>query len=137
MDAISFLDFEVRPSIRQLTKRGQSVAIGARAFDLLLCLIENRDRVMGRDELFALVWEGMAVGDNNLNVQVSTLRKLLGAAAIVTVPKRGLRFGMDVIHEPAERFGPQFPALPDKPSVAVLPFLDLGDDPSFGQSLCS
>lgn len=132
MKSINFLDFEVQPSIRQLNKLGEPVPVGARAFDLLLCLIENRDRVMARDELIALVWDGLAVGDNNLNVQVSTLRKVLGANAIITVPKRGLRFGLDVSHDREVLTEPPLLDLPDKPSIAVLPFLNLGNDADFG-----
>ncbi len=129
-----FNRFELLPDTRQLLQGAQPVALGARAFDLLLCLIERRDRVVDKDELIAQVWPETVVGDNNLNVQVSSLRKLLGAQALVTVAGRGYRFGLDV-----EAFGPHSDpraalarpplALPDKPSVVVLPFLNLGDDP--------
>ena len=80
-----FNRFELLPDTRQLLQGAQPVALGARAFDLLLCLIERRDRVVDKDELIAQVWPETVVGDNNLNVQVSSLRKLLGAQALVTV----------------------------------------------------
>lgn len=86
---------EVRPAQRQLRVDGEVVAVGARAFDTLLALIERRDRVVGSDELFELVWPGLVVEENNLRQQVSALRKLIGAEAIVTVPGRGYRFGLD------------------------------------------
>ncbi len=86
--------FELRPSQRQLLAGGEPVAVGARAFDLLLVLVENHDRVLGRDELLDLVWPGLVVEENNLRQHVSALRKLLGATAVVTVPGRGYRFGM-------------------------------------------
>ena len=71
---------------------GQPAWLGARAFDLLLVLIDQRDQVVGKDELLALVWPGVVVEENNLTVQISALRKLFGAAAIATVAGRGYRF---------------------------------------------
>ena len=69
----------VRADERRLLRKGEPQALGARAFDLLLALLEHRDRVVGKDELMALVWPGVVVEENNLTVQVSALRKLLGA----------------------------------------------------------
>jgi TolB-like protein len=122
MDSLSFSDFVLQRRTRQLTRAMDIVPIGARAFDLLDLLIAHRDRVVGRDEIMAAVWPDVVVGENNLNVQVANLRKVLGGNAILTVPGRGLRFGLDV-----EAAGAL--ALPDRPSVVVLPFLNLGGDP--------
>jgi len=83
---------EVRPAERQLLVEGRPAALGARAFDVLLALIEHRDRVLGKNELLDMVWPGLVVEENNLQVQVSTLRKLLGAGAVATIPGRGYRF---------------------------------------------
>ena len=82
---------EVRPAERQLLVDGQLVPIGARAFDLLLALIERRDRVVSKNELLDVVWPGLVVEENNLQVQVGALRKVLGQNAIATVPGRGYR----------------------------------------------
>ncbi|MDQ3026762.1 MAG: tetratricopeptide repeat protein [Pseudomonadota bacterium] len=87
-----FGSVEVRPAERQLLVKGQPAAVGARAFDLLLALIDHRDRVVGKGELLDLVWPGLVVEENNLQVQVSTLRKLLGPNSVATVPGRGYRF---------------------------------------------
>ncbi|HET9023038.1 MAG TPA: winged helix-turn-helix domain-containing protein, partial [Burkholderiaceae bacterium] len=84
--------FEVRRAERQLLVDGQPAALGARAFDVLEALIERRDRVVAKIELLELVWPGLVVEENNLQVQVSSLRKLLGPQAIATVPGRGYRF---------------------------------------------
>ena len=85
---------EVRPAERRLLTDGQGVVLGARAFDMLLALLERRDRVVGRDELFELVWPGLVVEENNLRQQVSALRKVLGAGAVATVSGRGYRFAL-------------------------------------------
>ena len=77
--------------------------MGARAFDLQLALVERRDRTVAKNELLDVVWPGLVVEENNLQVQISNLRKLLGAAAITTVPGRGYRFTMAPAGLPAER----------------------------------
>ncbi|MBL8349182.1 MAG: winged helix-turn-helix domain-containing protein [Burkholderiaceae bacterium] len=85
---------EIHPSERALRLDGAPVALGARAFDLLLALVERRDRTVSKHELLDQVWAGLVVEENNLQVQISTLRRLLGSAAIATVPGRGYRFTM-------------------------------------------
>jgi predicted ATPase/DNA-binding winged helix-turn-helix (wHTH) protein len=82
----------VRAGARQLSIDGQPAKLGARAFELLLTLIERRDRTVGKNELLDLVWPGLVVEENNLQVHISALRKLLGPAAIATIPGRGYRF---------------------------------------------
>jgi len=84
--------FAIRPAERRLLVNGGPVALGARAFDLLLTLAEHRDRVVSKNELLDLVWPGLIVEENNLQVQISTLRRILGPQAIATVPGRGYRF---------------------------------------------
>jgi DNA-binding winged helix-turn-helix (wHTH) protein len=83
---------ELRPAQRELRADGVLVPLGARAFDVLVALAERRDRIVTKSELLELVWPGLIVEENNLQVQVGTLRKLLGAGAVATVPGRGYRF---------------------------------------------
>ena len=83
---------ELRPDNRQLFIDGQAASLGGRAFDMLLVLVERRGRLVSKTELLDLVWPGLIVEENNLQVQMSHLRKLLGPAAIATVPGRGYRF---------------------------------------------
>ena len=83
---------EVRPAERQIVVEGQPASVGARAFDVLMALIDRRDRVVTKDELLDIVWPGLVVEENNLQVQVSTLRKVLGARSVATIPGRGYRF---------------------------------------------
>lgn len=80
------------PLQRQLLREGLPMKLGARAFDVLLALIERHERTVAKSELLDLVWPKLVVEVNNLEVQVVALRKLLGYAAIATVPGRGYRF---------------------------------------------
>ncbi len=84
--------FEVRPDQRQLLADGQPVKLGSRAFDLLRELIARRERVVSKNELIDLVWPGVSVEEGNLQVQMTALRKILGADAIATIPGRGYKF---------------------------------------------
>ena len=86
--------FEIRPAERAISAAGHAVALGARAFDTLLALIERRERVVAMQELMDLVWPGLVVEENNLRQQVAALRKTLGPQAIVTIPGRGYQFGL-------------------------------------------
>jgi predicted ATPase/DNA-binding winged helix-turn-helix (wHTH) protein len=88
--------FELRPAERALQADGRPVRIGGRAFDMLVALVERRDRVVGKHELMDLVWPNLFVEENNLQVQIMALRKLMGPAAIATVPGRGYRLTLAV-----------------------------------------
>ena len=92
--------------------------------DLLEVLLSHRGRVVARDEVLEADWPDMVLGDNNLNVQLANLRRVFGPKAIVTVPRRGLRFALELA---AAETPP--PAFPDRPSIVVLPFPNLGGDP--------
>ena len=81
---------------RQLTVGGTPGKLGGRAFDLLAALVQRRDRVVPKQELLDVVWPGLIVEENNLQVHVLTLRKLLGAQSIATVSGRGYRFTLAV-----------------------------------------
>lgn len=88
--------FEVRPVERELRSEGALVPIGSRAFDVLLALIERRERVVPKAELLELAWPGLVVEENNLQAQVSALRKALGHAAVATIPGVGYRLCIEV-----------------------------------------
>src|ERR1700758_4817885 len=87
--------FKLSPATRHLLTDNQPVPLGARAFDVLLALIERRERLVTKNELLDLVWPGLVVEENNLQVQISALRKLLGQDAIATVPGLGYRFALE------------------------------------------
>ena len=89
---IRFGRFSLQPARRVLVADGQPVKLGARAFDLLLQLVQQADRVVAKGELLDRVWPDVVVAENNLEVHIWALRKALGAQAITTVPGRGYRF---------------------------------------------
>jgi len=121
--------FEVRPAERRLLAHGQPVSLGGRAFDLLLALIELRERVVAKDELLARVWPGAVVEENNLTVQISSLRKVLGPDAIATVAGRGYRFTLPLLDDEAPA-SPAEPSAPrERPVIAVLAFDNLSNEP--------
>ena len=125
----------LRPTARQVLVHGQVAAIGARAFDLLMALAERRERVVSKNELLELVWPGVVVEENNLQVHISALRKHLGAAVISTVPGRGYRFAatllpaagstaaVDPSDSIAASMAPATPATPDALSQAAAELL--------------
>src|SRR5882672_494468 len=108
---LTFVGFEIRPDARQLFVDGNAAALGARAFDLLMCLVEHRSRIVSKDELQQHVWPGMVVDESNLTVHVAALRKLLGPQAITTIASRGYRFTAAMAAEPS-------PAAAQKPAPA-------------------
>lgn len=97
----AFADFRLDPARRLLLKKGEAIALHPKAFDLLVELVENRDRVLSKNELLNTVWEGQFVEEGNLAVQIFALRKIFGEKKgeprfIVTVPGKGYRFVADV-----------------------------------------
>ncbi len=101
-EAWQFGCFTLKPHRRQLLVDGAPVALSSRAFDILELLVRCHDRVVTRDEIVRHVWRGTNVGEGNLTVQMSALRKVLGEHAgseplIVNLPGRGYRIVVEVI----------------------------------------
>lgn len=92
MKSIRYGRFEIRPDLRQVWVGDAVAPLGARAFDLLMMLVELQDRVVSKDEILERVWPGLVVEENNLSVQISSLRRALGPDTITTVSGRGYRF---------------------------------------------
>lgn len=107
MDVLKYGRFEIRPALRQVWVQGAVAPVGTRAFDLLMLLIEHRDRVVTKDEIFRYVWPNLVVEENNLTVQISALRRALGADAITTATGRGYRFTALPSSDPEVHHGPQ------------------------------
>jgi DNA-binding winged helix-turn-helix (wHTH) protein len=136
-EGLSFGLFRFDPEQRELRRDGALLQIGSRALDILCVLASAKGEVVGKDELMTRVWPGVTVEENNLAVHVSALRKALdegksGQSYVVTVPGRGYRL-IGVRSPPASAIGhidaSEGPALPDRPSIAVLPFQSLSGDP--------
>ena len=106
MTPYQFGHFEIRPTERQLLIDGHSAPLGARAFDVLMALVERRDRTVTKNELLDLVWPGLVVEENNLQVQISTLRKVLGQNVIATIPGQGYRFALQAEEAEASSLPP-------------------------------
>ena len=126
--------FELDPAGRQLLANGQQVFLGARAFDVLVALVERNDRLVTKGELLELAWPGLVVEENNLQVQISTLRRVLGPQAIVTFPRRGYRLTLlpESVAVTAATSGPPTPSVAgagEVLSIAVLPFINMSEDP--------
>ncbi|RYG89247.1 MAG: transcriptional regulator [Alphaproteobacteria bacterium] len=97
----AFLDFELTPARRLLTKGNRPVPTGDRAFDLLALFVSRAGEVLSNETLIRGVWPNTVVEEVNLRVQVAALRRLLGADVqhhIATVPGRGYCFTPQVRH---------------------------------------
>jgi predicted ATPase/DNA-binding winged helix-turn-helix (wHTH) protein len=101
--SIRFGRVTLLPAQRRVLLDDEPVRVGSRAFDLLNALVARRGQILPKQELLDLVWSGMVVEENNLQVQICALRKLLGPQAILTVPGRGYAFspGVEVKESPA------------------------------------
>jgi len=118
---------------RELARGSAPVSVEPQVFDLLVLLIENRDRVLSKDDLIASVWGGRAVSDSTLTSRINAARKAIGDSGeeqklIRTIARKGIRFvgTLDVDGAPAP--APIFP-LPDRPAIAVLPFTNMSGEP--------
>ena len=151
-----FTDFEIDIAQQELRRAGTIVHIEPQVFDLLVHLIRNRERVVGKDELIDVIWAGRFVSETTLSSRVSAARRALGDSGndqslIRTVYKRGFRFVGDVdadssapasvaIERAAAPQGAapngamllatvEPPPLPDTPLIEAPPFQVMGLDP--------
>jgi len=132
--------------LRELRRGAEAVAVEPQVFDLLVHVIQHRDRVVSKDDLIASVWGGRIVSDSTLTSRINAARKAVGDSGreqklIRTVARKGVRFvgavqlpthGADtaraVVREEAGEAPPGLP-LPDRPAIAVLPFTNMTGDP--------
>jgi adenylate cyclase len=138
-----FEDFTLDTERRELRRGDAPIAVQPKIFDLLAYVIENRQRVVSRDDLIAQVWDGRIVSESALARCINGARSAIGDSGeaqrlIKTLPSKGLRFVAAVREErqPSEVGEadpkPERPAplpLPDKPSIAVLAFTNMSGDP--------
>jgi TolB-like protein len=133
---------------RELRRGSERVPVEPQVFDLLVHLVENRDRVVSKDDLIASVWAGRIVSDSTLTTRINAVRRAVGDSGseqklIRTIARKGLRFvaGVQTLQESdgtrasgrsdeeaRERARLALP-LPDRPAIAVLPFTNMTGDP--------
>jgi adenylate cyclase len=142
-----FEDYAFDTDRRELRHGDVAVSVEPQVFDLLAYLIKNRDRVASKDDLVAAIWGGRIVSESTLATRINAARGAIGDSGaeqrlIKTLARKGLRFVGDVREEakpeevapigaghPAGRKPELELSLPDKPSIAVLPFANLSGDP--------
>jgi TolB-like protein len=145
-----FTDHTLDTDRRELRRGGEPIDVEPQVLDVLIYLVENRERVVSKDDLIASVWAGRIVSDATLSSRIYATRKALGDTGqdqklIRTIPRKGHRFigavstpskgdepaapatgpPLDVLHERSRTALP----LPDRPAIAVLPFVNMSDDP--------
>ena len=136
---IGFEDCLLDTNRRELRRQDQLVALEPQVLDVLIYLIENRERVVSKDDLIASVWSGRIVSESTLTSRINAVRKAIGDSGekqhlIRTFAKKGFRFvaPVDVKNKETAPPGEQQPstlAVPQKPSIAVLPFSNMSGDP--------
>ena len=141
-----FGDYRLDVDRRELRRGAELIAIEPQVFDILVYLLQNRERVVSKDDLLASVWGGRIVSESTLGSRVAAVRKAIGDRGkgerlIRTVSRKGLRFVGPVREQPNPASSLSNPptvaaaqptlglALPDRPSIAVLPFANMSGDP--------
>jgi TolB-like protein/Tfp pilus assembly protein PilF len=142
----SFGDCLLDVGRRELKRGAVLIPIEPQVFDVLVYLVRNRDRVVSKDDLLAAVWRGRIVSESTLTSRINSARAAIGDTGgdqrlIRTVARKGVRFvgevreltnpGGDAAEGPMAVGGetiPPAPRLPDKPSIAVLPFTNMSGD---------
>jgi len=131
-----FRNHSLDTALRELRRGEAAVALEPQVFDLLVHLLQHRDRVVSKQELLSAVWQGRNVSNATIDSRIKAARQAVGDSGeaqhvIRTVPRKGVRFVADVEQQsaPAPARTAALPALPDRPSIAVLPFANMSDDP--------
>jgi len=140
-----FADHRLDTDRRELHRGSELVAVEPQVFDLLVYLVQNRERVVSKDDLIASVWGGRIVSESTLTSRINAARRAVGDSGkeqrlIRTVARKGLRFvgvveeavvgSTAVVSETTPKAAPSGAlSLPIKPSIAVLPFTNMSNDP--------
>ena len=124
MVRMRFGSFELDPSQRTLCDAGKPLDLGARAFDMLLVLVEHHGRLVTKATLLERVWPRVIVDENNIPAQIASLRRVLGPGAIRTVPGYGYRFEL-AMASPMPPAASTLRAPPESMAAAPLPSRDL------------
>jgi TolB-like protein len=133
-----FENFRLDADRRELRRGAELVALEPQVFDVLECLIRNRNRIVSKNDLIADVWDGRIVSDSTLSSRLTAVRQAVGDSGnqqrlVRTIPHKGFRFVGEVSEQKDDSYWArphvdmEYP-LPDKPSIAVLPFKNLNDN---------
>jgi DNA-binding winged helix-turn-helix (wHTH) protein len=141
----SFKDFALDAERRELRARGTIVAIEPQVFDLLVYLIQNRNRVVSKDDLIASVWGGRIVSDSTLDSRINAVRKAIGDSGnqqelVRTIPRKGVRFVGDVQQDqaqPSRTIACRRSHTNKRFHFAALPTTSTSHTPPSGTALCS
>src|SRR5205085_4645290 len=126
---------EIDYSAACLRRAGLPLQLRPKSFDVLAYLSRNRGRLVSKTELIDQVWGHIAITENSLVQCIKDIRQVLigdNQFEIRTVPKRGYLFEGFLAEAAARANGAnpsQYPSLPDRPSIAVLPFKNLSEEP--------
>jgi TolB-like protein len=128
-------DLRVDPALDEICKDGQTIKLEPKAMQLLICLADRAGVVVSIEELLDLVWKDVVVSPDSVYAAVAALRRTLGddpknPRYIANVVRRGYRLIAPVSSWVAAPPTNAAPALPEKPSIAVLPFLNMSGDPT-------
>ena len=129
---LAFGDHVLDSEQRELRCGAELVAVEPQVFDLLVYLVQHHDRVVSKDDLLQAVWGGRIVSDAALAARINAARRALGDNGkaqrwIRTLPRKGVRF-IGAVREEAEAAPASSP--PPRLSIAVLPFVNLSNDPA-------
>ncbi len=119
-----FADHALDVERRELRRGSELVALEPQVFDLLVYLVQNRDRVVSKDDLIATVWGGRIVSDSTLTSRINAVRKAVGDSGeeqrlIRTIARKGIRF-VCAVDEQATGTPAQAPPKSPGPSAAEL-----------------
>jgi len=92
-----FGDYALDIDRRELTRGSERISIGPQVFDLLVYLVQNRERVLSKDDLLESVWRGRTISESTLTSHINFARKAVGDSGekqslIRTVARKGFRF---------------------------------------------
>ena len=135
-----FDNYTLDPARRELRRGGEPIPLQPQVFDLLVYLVCNRERVVSKDDLISNIWGGRIVSELALTTRINAARAAIGDSGedqrlIRTFPRKGIRFVGDVGEEQSNKLSTETSektstqlALPERPSIAVLPFANMGND---------